>query len=78
MEHAIAKPAAIHGRTGISSEVRRLSSDTLEVLHMLMLGIGAVVVVAIVAWVALQRGSRSTDLGTMSDRWVTLYNASRH
>ncbi len=45
---------------------------------MLMLGIGAVVVVAIVAWVALQRGSRSTDLGTMSDRWVTSYNASRH
>lgn len=71
-------PRQSKGRAGISAEVRLLSSDTLEVLHMLMLGIGAVVVVAIVAWVALQRGSRSTDLGTMSDRWVTSYNASRH
>ena len=45
---------------------------------MLILGIGAALAVVLVAWIALQRASRPTDLGTMSDRWVTSYNASRH
>jgi len=45
---------------------------------MLLLGIGAVLVVSFVVLLGLKAGSRATDLGTMSHRWVTSYNASRH
>ena len=45
---------------------------------MLVLALGLGLTAVLLSSMARWRGSRSADLGAMSDRWVAAYNTSPH